>query len=146
METWVVVGAVLLSVLVGALLPVLAQLFLTLRSVRRLVDQLEPKLDATLVQAQEAAGRINRAGAGLEAGVNSAKRLVDTADQLARTIRRLSASLRTAAAIGGAVGPAVAAAIRAIAEGRAAKNPSEGAAQQAQPKPDEQPTAEGEQA
>ena len=49
--------------------------------------------------------------------------------------------------IGGAVGPAVAAAIRAIAEGRAAKHPPEGpVAQKAQPKPEEQPTAEGEQA
>jgi ABC-type transporter Mla subunit MlaD len=145
MEAWAVVGAVLLGVLVGALLPVLAQLFATLRSSRRLLDRLGPKLDATIDEVREAAQRINRAGSGLEAGARTARNLLDTADQFARTLRQLRASMRMAAAVGGAVGPALAAAVRAFAASRAAaaepeKSTGGGVTET------EQPAAEGENA
>ena len=55
-EPWTIVGVVLLAVLVGAALPVLFQLYSTLRVTRSLLDRLGPKMDSTLAEVRDATG------------------------------------------------------------------------------------------
>lgn len=118
MEAWAVAVVVLLAVLVGATLPVLYQLGVTLRSARRLLDRTGPKVEAALDDLHRTTERLNRMGAGLEESLGRAQSLLDAAGDIGRTLHRMRRSLRVAAAVGSAVGPAVAAAVKAAAERR----------------------------
>lgn len=115
-ETWIIVGVVLLAVLVGAALPVLFQLYSTLRLTRGLFERLGPKLDGTLSEVREASQRMNRIGSELEASARRAKVLLDVAGDLGEAMRGLRESLKVASALTGALGPALAAAVRALTE------------------------------
>jgi len=123
MQGWQVVMVVLTAVLVGALLPVLFQIFATLRAIRANVERLGPKVDKTLDEVQDATRRLNRTGASIEQGVDQVRSVVATAGEAARFFKQIRGSLRTAAAVGGAVGPAIVAAARALGSpGGAAPN------------------------
>jgi len=115
-DAWVIVGVVLLAVLVGAAVPVLFQLFSTLRVARGLLLRLGPKLDGTLTEVREAGRRMNRIGSELEASVKRAKLLLDVAGDLGEAMRGLRDSLKMASALTAALGPALAAAVRALTE------------------------------
>lgn len=115
-DTWMIVGVVLLAVLVGAALPVLFQLYSTLRVARGLLLRLGPKLDGTLTEVREAGQRLNRVGSELESSVRRAKLLLDVAGDLGEVMRGLRDSLKMASALAGSLGPALAAAIRALTE------------------------------
>ena len=114
MEGWQIVIVILAAVLVGALLPVLFQVFTTLRAIRTNVERLGPKIDQTLGEVQDATRRLNRTGASIEQGVDQVRSVVSTAGEAARLFHQVKGSLRTAATVGGAVGPAIVAAVRAI--------------------------------
>ena len=115
-ETWMIVGVVLLAVLVGAAVPVLFQLYSTLRVTRGLFQRLGPKLDGTLTEVREASQRMNRIGSELESSARRAKVLLDLAGDLGEAMRGLRESLKVASALTGALGPALAAAVRALTE------------------------------
>lgn len=115
-ETWVIVGVVLLAVLVGAALPVLFQIYSTLRVTRGLFQRLGPKLDGTLTEVREVSQRMNRIGSELESSARRAKVLLDVAGDLGEAMRGLRESLKVASALTGALGPALAAAVRALTE------------------------------
>jgi ABC-type transporter Mla subunit MlaD len=115
-DAWMIVGVVLLAVLVGAAVPVLFQLYSTLRATKALLARLGPKLDDTLVEVREVSRRLNRTGEGLERSSARAMALLDAAGDVGESLRGVRDSLRTAAAVGGALGPALAAAIRALTE------------------------------
>jgi uncharacterized protein YoxC len=115
-ETWMIVGVVLLAVLVGAAVPVLFQLFATLRETRKLLGRLGPKVDGTLTEVREASQRMNRIGSELETSARRAKLLLDVAGDLGEAMRGLRESLKVASALTGALGPALAAAVRALTD------------------------------
>ena len=106
MESWRVVEIVLVSVLVGTLLPVLFQLRTTLKAAEKFIVDAGPRIDRSLTDVAAAADRIDRVGA---------------------TVERLTNSIALAAKLGAAVGPAVAAAVRAF------RAPVEGAADETLP-------------
>jgi hypothetical protein len=93
MDSWHIAAFVLLSVLVGALLPVLYQLRATLRSAQRFFEATGPRLDGAAAEVTAAAARVDRVGAMLE---------------------KLASSVGLAATIGAAFGPALAAGLRAL--------------------------------
>lgn len=116
LETWIIVGVVLLAVLIGAAVPVLLQLYSTLRVTRDLLNRLGPKLDGTLTEVREASQRMNRVGSELESSARRAKLLLDVAGDLGEALRGLRDSLQVVSALAGALGPALAAAVRALTE------------------------------
>jgi hypothetical protein len=143
-ETWEIVGIVLLAVLTGVAIPVLFQLYSTLRVTRRLVQRLGPKLDGTLTEVREASQRMNRLGAELEASARRAKLLMDLAGDLGEAMRGLRDSLKIASALSQSLGPALAAAVRALTERDAEEGdePADGAAG-SEDRPDSGAAAQG---
>jgi uncharacterized protein YoxC len=117
-DPWTIVGVVLLAVFVGAAMPVLFQLYTTLRVTRNLLDRLGPKIDGTLSEIRETTTRMNRVGSGLEESVKRAQSLLDAAGDIGQSMKSLHESLKTATAVGSALGPALAAAIKAFTEMR----------------------------
>ena len=115
-ETWIIVGVVLLAVLIGAAVPVLFQLYSTLRVTRGLLHRLGPKLDGTLTEVREVSQRMNRVGAELESSARRAKVLLDVAGDLGEAMKGLRESLHVVSSLTGALGPALAAAVRALTE------------------------------
>lgn len=124
-----IVGVVLLAVLVGATVPVLFQLFSTLRTTRSLLARLGPKIDATLTEVREVSRRLNRVGSSLEQSTKRAQILFETAGDIGESLKGLRDSLRTAVTVSGAVGPALAAAIRALTELRHGEDAQSGPAE-----------------
>jgi uncharacterized protein YoxC len=114
METWTIVGVVLLAVLVGSAVPVLFQLYSTLRATRGLIQQVGPKLDTTLTELRDTSKRLNRVGSELEQSVRRAKVLLEAVGDIGESIQGLRDSMRTATAVGKALGPALAAAVSAL--------------------------------
>ncbi len=96
MENWQTAVLVLGAVVAGALLPVLVQLSLTLRSSRAVLEETSVRLGRTLDAVTSTAGRLDRIAAGLES-----------------TVDRVRESVRIASAVGAAVAPSVGAAVNA---------------------------------
>ena len=104
MVTWQTALVIVLAVVAGALLPVLVQLSLTLRTSRTVLEGTSARLDRALDAVSAAAELLDRVATGLE-----------------RTVEQVRQSVRIASAVGAAVAPSVAAAVkawRAGAEGR----------------------------
>ena len=93
MQNWQVAVVVLVAVGVGAALPALIQLWITLRTARSFLTTSGQRLDRALEETTATAARVGN---------------------LAESMQALSDKIRVAAAIGAAVGPAVAAAVRAF--------------------------------
>jgi len=104
----------LLALLVGAALPVLYQLYKTLKSARTFLDAAGPQVERTLDQVGQAAHRLDRIGSSLEAPVQTLSPLLVTASRVGMTIARSGDWLRTASSVGGAVAPALMAGVRAL--------------------------------
>jgi len=105
---------VLLAVLIGACLPVLVQLALTLAATRRLLERLGPKLDGTLAELHETSRRLNRATTGIDESAQHARAILDAAGDLGQTLQQLNRLLRPALVVGGVLAPAVIVAIKAL--------------------------------
>lgn len=93
MQGWELAVVVLVAVAVGAALPALIQLALTLKTARTVLTSSSRRLDEALEQASAATANIG---------------------QLAESLNELAEKLRAVATVGAAVGPAVAAAVRAF--------------------------------
>jgi uncharacterized protein YoxC len=113
-ESWSLVIALLLAVLVGASLPVLFQLFLTLATVRRTMQQIGPRMTTLLGQIEQTAGSLNRATEGMDESAQRARKLLDSAGDLGDALHKLSRSLQPAVMLGTTVGPALAIAVKTL--------------------------------
>jgi uncharacterized protein YoxC len=111
-EIFVAAAVILLAVLVGVAVPPLLQLRSTLKSMAAFLDETRPRLQAALDQATEAAGRVNRAAAGIEEGVERIRGVFDTIASIGETIETARETLRKTAAVLSAIGPALAAGFR----------------------------------
>ena len=141
MEAWNVAAIVMLAILVGAAIPVLIQLFLTLRSARQVLDRTGPRLDLAVSEIHQVTGKVNRLADNLDGGAEHLGKLVQESGELARTLGKFRRSVQSASAMGSAVGPAVAAAIHAFAAQRqaAAEAEAEAASMDHTPDDAEQP-------
>ena len=108
MEVYQAVLVAVVALLVGALLPVLFQLSLTLRAVRSVAEQAGPVVASVGATAE----RLQRITEKLEADGRIDAALA-TIDSLSRTAAKLQETARLASTVGAAVLPAVAAAVQA---------------------------------
>jgi uncharacterized protein YoxC len=115
-DPWTIVGVVLLGVLVGATIPVLFQLYTTLRATRDLLTRLGPKMDSTLIEFRETGRRLSNIGSGLEQSTKRAQVLFEAVGDIGESVSKLRDSLKTATAVGASLGPAIAAAIGALSQ------------------------------
>ena len=97
MEPFSIALLTLAAVLTGALLPLIFQALMTLRSAQRVLDQAGPQLVETLH----------------EVSVTS-QEIIGVARDVGGTLDQVRGTVRTAAAIGNAIGPAVVAAVQAF--------------------------------
>jgi hypothetical protein len=119
MDTWQAVMMTLAAVLVGALLPALIQLSLTLRSLRLAAERTGPALVAVTATAQ----RLEQVTLRLQQG-ERLDHLLESIDSLARTLDRFQDTARIMAAVGASVGPAVSAGVRAWRASRQDPSPT----------------------
>jgi len=108
------VATALLALFVGASLPVLYQLYRTLKRTRAFLEAAGPQVERALDQVGQAAHRLDRIGSSLEAPVQTLSPLLVTASRVGLTIARSGDWLRTASSVGGAVAPALMAGVRAL--------------------------------
>jgi hypothetical protein len=102
---------VLVAVLVGAALPVLVQLYSTLRAAQDLIRRTGGGLERTLDATARAAERLDGIATALDR--RRVLALLDAVDGLASALMQLRDSARVSAAVASAIAPAVAAAVRA---------------------------------
>ena len=112
MQSWQMVVLVLLAVLVGAALPALLQLWVTLRTARSVLDTGGHRLDRALAEVTGTASRIGHVADELDGSVKRVEIFLTATSNLAGSLQVLSDRIRVASAIGAAVGPAVAAVLR----------------------------------
>lgn len=110
----ILVAITLFAILVGATLPVLYQLYQTLKRARALLEAVGPHLERTLDQVGQAASRLDELGSRLEGPAQALRPVLDAAGTLGRSIERSGEWLRTAASISGAIAPAVIAGLGAF--------------------------------
>jgi len=114
LETFIIVVAVLLGVLVGAALPVLSQLRRTLKAAESAMQQSGAKLDRVLEQASEAASRINRISVEVETSAGHMRGIFQLVEGLGDLAARLNDKVRIVDSLAVALGPALVAAARAV--------------------------------
>jgi predicted Holliday junction resolvase-like endonuclease len=112
MEGWQIALVVLAALLVGALLPLLVQLYGTLHALRAVVEKSAKDMEAALVAIHRTADRIDRLGAALEKDGKMAE-IVDGAASAAHVLNQMRSTMQIAGTVSAAVVPAVAAAVRA---------------------------------
>jgi hypothetical protein len=113
MEAYQAVVVAVVALLVGALLPVLFQLVLTLRAVRAVAEQAGPAITSITATA----ARLERLTAKLEEG-GRIDHAMEAIDSLTKTVGKLQETARLASTIGAAVIPAVTPAEDAGAEAK----------------------------
>jgi len=124
-DPWTIVGVVLIAVLVGATIPVLFQLYTTLRTTRDLLTRLGPKMDSALIEFRETGRRLSNIGSALEQSTKRAQVLFEAVGDIGDSVSKLRDSLKTATAVGASLGPAIAAAIGALSQLRGDKEEGE---------------------
>ncbi len=110
----VLMAIALFAVLVGATLPVLYQLYQTLKRARALLDMAGPNLERTLETVGHAAERLDRIGARLEGPAQALGPVLAAATKVGDSVGRSASWLRTVASIGGALAPVVIAGVSAL--------------------------------
>jgi hypothetical protein len=136
MEGWQIALVVLVAVLVGALLPLLVQLYGTLHTMRTVVEKSARDVEAALVGIHRTADRLDRLGAALEKDGKMAE-IVEGAASAAQLMKQLHGTLQVAGPVAAAVVPAVMAAVRAW-KGAMHEDPSPGAPEE-HPAPESSP-------
>jgi predicted Holliday junction resolvase-like endonuclease len=112
MEGWQIALVVLVAVLVGALLPLLAQLYGTLHTLRGVVEKSAKDIEAAVVTIHRTAERFDRLGASLEKDGKLAE-IIDGAASAAHVMNQMRGTMQMAGTVSAAVVPAVTAAVRA---------------------------------
>ncbi len=113
-QTLSILAVVLIALLVGASVPVLIQLHLTLKRAREFMDSTGRRADRALDEVTETSARIGRLAAGLEVGAGDLRVLMESLGTLGRSAREVQETLHVALAAGRAVAPAVVAAARVL--------------------------------
>lgn len=111
-ETWTIVAAVLVAVLVGAALPVLFEVFRTARELRRVLRNLDARMEPAIREIEGAARHARKIGDALEPHVGAAAEAVGSVAALARPLREIQGHLQSLASLFGAIVPALVAALR----------------------------------
>jgi hypothetical protein len=112
MEGWQIALLVLVSVLVGALIPLLVQLYGTLRTLHAVIEKSAKDVESALVGIHRTADRLDRLGAALEKDGKMAE-IVEGATSAAQMVNQLRGTMQVAGPVAAAVVPAVMAAVRA---------------------------------
>jgi hypothetical protein len=118
MNAATIAGLVVLALLVGAVLPVLAQARVSLRAWQRAVEEAGPRFNRTLDEVAEVAARLKRELVMFDRGGERVAAALGAVDELGRAALELRRTVKVAAAVGAAVGPAVAAAVKTMREPR----------------------------
>jgi hypothetical protein len=132
MEGWQIALVVLVALLVGAVLPLLVQLYATLQTVRSVAEKSAKDVEAALLAIHRTADRLDRLGAALEKDGKMAE-IVEGAASAAQMVNQLRGTMQVAGPVAAAVVPAVLAAVRAW---KGAMEPDPSA-----PAPEEQPAS-----
>jgi hypothetical protein len=111
MEGWQIALVVLVAVLVGALLPLIVQLYGTLHTLRAVVEKSAKDVEAGVQSIHRTADRIDRLGAALEKDGKMAV-IIEGATSAAQMVNQLRGTMQVAGPIAAAVVPAVVAAVR----------------------------------
>lgn len=131
MDGWQIALVVLAAVLVGALLPLVVQLYGTMHTLRTVIDKSAKDVEAAMASIHRTADRLDRLGSALEkdgkiddilAGVTSAAQIVN----------QMRGTLQMATTVSAAVVPAMTAAVRAW-KGAMDQDPSPAAPEEAPP-------------
>jgi len=112
MEGWQVALVVLAAVLVGALLPLIAQLYGTLHTLRAVVEKNAKDIESAVVAIHSTAERVDRLGSALEKD-GKLTEIVDGAASVAQMLNQMRGTMQIAGTVSAAVVPAVAAAVKA---------------------------------
>ena len=134
MQGWQVAVVVLLAVLVGALLPLLAQLYGTLHTLRAVVEKSARDIEQAVASIHRTADRVDRLGASLEQDGKLAE-IIEGAASAAQVMNQVKGTMQTVAPVVAAVVPAAAAAVRAW-RGHVAADGSSGVAGPGEPAAD----------
>lgn len=118
MENWQVALLVLAAIFVGALIPMLVQYQLTLRSLNRLIRDNEGDVRRTTAELARLTEHLNHLGAAADSRARDVGAMFDAFHELTEGAKQLRGTLKTASVVGAAVAPAIAAAIRAFQEPR----------------------------
>jgi hypothetical protein len=136
MEGWQVALVVLAAVLVGALLPLIAQLYGTLHTLRAVVEKNAKDVEAAVVAIHHTAERVDRLGSALEKD-GKLTEIVDGAASVAQMLNQVRGTMQVAGTVSAAVVPAVVAAVKAWKEARdedpLPSTPAESAAPESSP-------------
>lgn len=125
MEGWQVALVVLAAVLVGALLPLIAQLYGTMRTLRAVVEKNAKDVEAAVVAIHRTAERVDRLGSALEKD-GKLTEIVDGAASVAQMLNQVRGTMQIAGTVSAAIVPAVVAAVKAWKEAMD-EDPSQGA-------------------
>jgi len=113
-ETTGLFALLLLAVLVGAVIPVVIQTVLTLRSARQFLDLTGKRLDEALREFTQATARINRIAATVESEAERLRPALEAAASIGKTVERVRDSVKTAGVAVTALAPAFIAGMRAF--------------------------------
>ena len=122
MSTAAIVGLILLAILVGAIVPVLYQAAQTLKSARRQIDALGPRVDQALKELTEVTQKINRIADTVEDQTDRLKPVVDSVVGIGHSLNKVRHSVSKFSTVIGAVGPAVVAGLGAFLAHRRARS------------------------
>jgi uncharacterized protein YoxC len=129
MSTASIVGLILLGILVGAIVPVLYQAAQTLKSARRQIDALGPRVDHALQELTDVTARLNRIATTIESQTDRLRPVVDHVVGIGNTLGQVRKSVHRFSSVAGAVGPALFAGLSAFMahrrKRRAGAEPSE---------------------
>jgi len=125
MENWQLAIIILVSVLLGALIPVFAMAALLLASLKRQVESTGRRVDDTLDGVQVAVDRVNRVSSGIDGLEEPIADMVTMLGDLTEAIDSARSSLKIATAAGAAVAPAVATFIKSMSDDGDGPDPDE---------------------
>src|SRR6185503_12833438 len=128
MSTASVVGLILLGILVGAIVPVLYQAAQTLKSARRQLDALGPRVDQALKEITDVTARLNRIATTVEGQTDRLRPVVDSVVGIGHTLGQVRKSVHRFSSVAGAVGPALFAGVSAFMAHRRARSAKAAAA------------------
>jgi len=112
MQGWQIALVVLVALLVGAVLPLLVQLYGTIHAFRAVMEKSSKDIEAALLGIHRTADRLDRLGAALEKDGKMAE-IVEGSANAAQMVNQLRGTMQVAGPMAAAVVPAVVAAVRA---------------------------------
>lgn len=136
MQGWQIALVVLVAILVGAVLPLIVQLYGTVQALRALMEKSSRDVESALAGIHRTVDRLDRLGATLEKDGKMAG-IVEGAASAAQMVNQIRSTMQVAGPVAAAVVPAVVAAVRAW-KGAMVPDPSPEAPEE-QPAPESSP-------